>query len=212
MLRFWLQLWWVMFKTMFMARLATAYENLALQAILPYSGVAGTVTISMINGSYVASTAGSYSTLPIVAGMTYAGITSLVGGTVLYVIDSTHACLSTAASGTITTQVLTFSVAPQYTSLHTADPGTTGASETSGGAGPYARQSTSFGVIASGANASNTAQNFTGMPSITSAYFGIWTAVSSGTYICGGALGASLTIPAGSTVSFAIGSISSGES
>jgi len=210
MFRLWFQLWWVLFRTQFMARLATAYENLALQAILPPSGTAGTVAAcTTINGSPYIVTTNSFTTSNIVAGMAVTG-TGIPGSTtVLFVLSATQLVLSAnaTASGSVT---LTFAVTPQYLSLHTADPGTTGASEASGGS--YARQSCSFGSASSGADASTTAQNFTSMPSITSGYFGIWTASTSGTYICGGALGSSLTIPSGSTVSFAIGAVTGGES
>jgi hypothetical protein len=94
-----------------------------------------------------------------------------------------------------------------YLSLHTATPGNTGASEASGGTGPYARQSIVMGAAASGTETSTTAQNFTGMPAVTVGWFGFWSLVSSGTYELGGALTSSLTVPAGATVAFAIGAV-----
>jgi len=194
---------WV--RTQFMSRLATAYENTALQAVIPPSGTAGTVaSCTTTNGSPIVTTTNSFTTSNIVAGMGVTG-TGIPGSTtVLYVISATELLLSAnaTATGTVT---LTFAVTPQYLSLHTADPGTTGASECTGGS--YARQSISFGAASAGANASTTAQNFTSMPSATVGYFGIWTASSSGTYIVGGALTSSLTVSSGATVGFAIGAV-----
>ena len=96
-----------------------------------------------------------------------------------------------------------------YLALFTTDPSTTGASgEVTGGS--YARQSIAFGSATSGSQASTTAQNFTSMPIEASGipYFGIFTAATSGTYLGGGTTsGLSGSIPAGSTVAFAIGAV-----
>jgi hypothetical protein len=92
-----------------------------------------------------------------------------------------------------------------WLSLHTASPGQTGANESSGGS--YARQSITFGAASSGVQTSTTAQSFTNMPASTVAYFGEWSAVTSGTYLLGSPLSSSLTVPAGSTVSCAIAAI-----
>ena len=96
-----------------------------------------------------------------------------------------------------------------YLALFTSDPGTTGASgEVTGGS--YARQSIAFGSATSGSQASTTAQNFTSMPIEASGvpYFGLFTAATSGTYLGGGTTsGLSGSIPAGSTVAFAIGAV-----
>ena len=76
--------------------------------------------------------------------------------------------------------------------------------------GSYARQSIAFGSATSGSQASTTAQNFTLMPLEASGvpYFGIFTASTSGTYLGGGTTsGLSGSIPAGSTVAFAIGAV-----
>lgn len=96
-----------------------------------------------------------------------------------------------------------------YLALFTTDPGTTGASgEVTGGS--YARQTIAFAAAASGSKASNTSQSFTGMPveSGGTPYFGIFSAVSSGTYLGGGTTsGLSGAISAGSTVTFASGAV-----
>lgn len=95
-----------------------------------------------------------------------------------------------------------------FGSLHTATPGQTGASEVTGGT--YGRQSLQFAAAANGVELSNNAQNWTLMPACTVTYFGVWSASTSGTYSGGGLLGSSLTVPAGATVTAAIGALSVG--
>ena len=96
-----------------------------------------------------------------------------------------------------------------YLALFTSDPSTTGASgEVTGGS--YARQAIDFGSASSGSQASTNAQTFTGMPVESSGvpYFGLFTLVSGGTYLGGGTTtGLSGAISAGSTISFAIGAV-----
>ena len=69
-------------------------------------------------------------------------------------------------------------IATPYVSLHTADPGETGASEVAGGS--YARQAASFGAASSGQVQNDANIDFTGMPAITVVGFAIWDAASSG--------------------------------
>ena len=72
-----------------------------------------------------------------------------------------------------------------YISLHSASPGTTGANEISGGS--YARVQTTWSASGSGSKAGS--QVTINVPaSTTIAYFGIWSAVSGGSYIGGGSL------------------------
>lgn len=98
-----------------------------------------------------------------------------------------------------------------YLGLNTADPGTTGASEVTGGS--YARQAITFGTASAGSVASggtSASQSFTGMPLESSGipYFSIWTASTSGTYLEGGTTsGLSGSISAGSTIDFASGAV-----
>ena len=90
-------------------------------------------------------------------------------------------------SGAGESVVLTALLASRFVSLHTADPGDTGAGEVVGT--PYARQSVTF--VAAGSNptiASNnavvqfpTATNSWG----TISYFGLWSAVTVGTFLGG---------------------------
>ena len=86
-----------------------------------------------------------------------------------------------------------------YVSLHTADPGTTGASEVTGGS--YARQlaSSSFAAAGSGSKASNANVDFASMPATTVTHAGIWDAVSGGNFLSGAALAASKVVNAGDT-------------
>ena len=84
-----------------------------------------------------------------------------------------------------------------YISLHTGDPGTTGANEVAGGS--YARQRPAFNAASSGQAKNTSSINFTSMPSATITYVGVWTAVSGGTFIIGGALSASTSVSAGNT-------------
>lgn len=94
-----------------------------------------------------------------------------------------------------------------YVSLHTADPGTTGASEAGGGS--YARQlaSASFAAAAAGSKASNAIIDFAAMPAATITHAGVWDAVSGGNFLVGGALAASKTTNSGDTFRFASGSL-----
>lgn len=84
-----------------------------------------------------------------------------------------------------------------YVSLHTGDPGETGASEATGGS--YVRQSSSFDVAAAGATANTGAITFTSMPSGTLTHVGCWDASSAGNFLWGGSLTASKTLNTGDT-------------
>ena len=79
--------------------------------------------------------------------------------------------------------------AATYISLHSADPGTTGLNEISGGT--YARVQTTWGTAAASSMAGS--QVTIQVPAgITVAYWGVWTASSGPTYYEGGTLPASL--------------------
>lgn len=100
-----------------------------------------------------------------------------------------------------------------YLSLHTGDPGETGASETTGT--NYARKSvtnnnTNFPAASSGSKALNVTTTFAtpgsgGWGLCT--HFGIWDASTSGNFLFGGALTISKTINNGDTVQFAGGAL-----
>ena len=106
--------------------------------------------------------------------------------------------------------VLTPLTTTAYVSLHTADPGNTGASEVSGGA--YARQ----GPIAfTNAGSQPTVASNSAIltyPAATAAWgtigwFGVWTALSGGTFQGSGALTASKAINSGDTARFLAGAL-----
>lgn len=99
-----------------------------------------------------------------------------------------------------------YTVSGVYISLHTADPGETGASEATGGS--YARQgATTFAVAASGATENSGAINFTGMPAATITHVGCWDASTSGNFLWGGALTASKTTNSGDTFTINAGDL-----
>jgi len=81
-----------------------------------------------------------------------------------------------------------------YISAHTADPGTTGTSEVTGGSPAYARKQTTWAAAGSGATGGDRAgsQVSIDIPAGTTVtHWGIWSAVTSGTFYGGFALGAS---------------------
>lgn len=82
-----------------------------------------------------------------------------------------------------------------YVSLHTADPGTTGASEATGGSPAYARKQTTWTGGASDGSVPGSEVTFDA-PAGTYTHFGVWSASSGGTFIGGGALNASATLGA----------------
>ena len=94
-----------------------------------------------------------------------------------------------------------------YVSLHTADPGTTGASEVTGGT--YARVAVSWNAASSGSVTQSGALSINLPASTTASYFGVWSASSSGTYYIGGALSPSITTGSSAgVVTIAAGSLS----
>lgn len=105
-----------------------------------------------------------------------------------------------------------------YVSLHTADPGLTGASE-HGATAAYARVAVSPATgswtapATNGANREITNVGAVTFPVATADYsaaithYGIWDAASAGNFIRGDVLGASKTIQNGDTPSFAAGAL-----
>lgn len=87
-----------------------------------------------------------------------------------------------------------------YVSLHTADPGTTGASEASGGSPAYARKQTTWTGGASDGSVTGSAVVFD-VPAGTYTHVGVWTAATSGTFVGGFALSSSTgALPGQATV------------
>lgn len=123
--------------------------------------------------------------------------------------STTHANAVLAAIGQGT------GVAAQtWVSLHTGDPGTTGASEAAGGA--YARKrvnqdgttSPFWATPASAAMVNSGAITFPeGGDGDNCTHFGLWTAVTGGNFIRGGALDASFVYGATVTPEFASGAL-----
>lgn len=84
-----------------------------------------------------------------------------------------------------------------YISMHSADPGTTGASEITGGA--YARQQTTFAAASAGARAGS--QVAVPIPAgATAKFWGLWSAATGGTFIYGGPLPADETFGSAGTL------------
>lgn len=78
-----------------------------------------------------------------------------------------------------------------YASLHSADPGTTGASELSGGSPAYARKAITWAAPSGGNDVTNAAVTFDVPAGADVAYGGLWTAPTGGSWVGGGALTAS---------------------
>jgi len=110
-------------------------------------------------------------------------------------------------AGSANTAVNAVTATISYLSLHTADPGTTGANEVSGGS--YARQAITFGAASGGTGASTNAQTFSNMPAEAgNLYIGTWSAVSGGTYEWGSPnVAVTGPIQLGASVVFAIGGV-----
>jgi len=78
-----------------------------------------------------------------------------------------------------------------YASLHTADPGNTGASEVTGGSPAYARKTTSWSAAASGGKNLASTATFDVPAGSTVAYVGLWDSLSGGNFQGGGPLATS---------------------
>ena len=104
----------------------------------------------------------------------------------------------------------TYTGSAAYFSLHSTDPGTTGAAEISGGAPVYARVSITWGTPAAGSVANTNTLTLNVAASTTVAYFGTYGAASgtgTGGYQIGGALNASVTFPSQGTLTVASGGL-----
>lgn len=108
--------------------------------------------------------------------------------------------------------VLTALLASRFVSLHTADPGNTGAGEVSGGA--YARQSATF--TQSGNNPTIAANNAVVQYPVataawgTVAFFGIWSAATAGTFYGGWPVEVAKVIGIDDTARWSAGSLKIG--
>ena len=103
-----------------------------------------------------------------------------------------------------------FSFTP-YLSLHTSDPGATGASEVSGGSYARVNASTLFGTAATtGSLSISSGFSITGMPGVTVTHVGIWDAASSGNFVEGGPLTAPMIVASGQGFSVSSGQLTIG--
>jgi hypothetical protein len=87
-----------------------------------------------------------------------------------------------------------------FLSIHTADPGNTGASEYTTYTGT--RPAIAFNVAASQSSGNTSQIDFAAMGATTITHVGLWTATSAGTFKGGGALSASKTTASGDTLRF----------
>jgi hypothetical protein len=108
-------------------------------------------------------------------------------------------CATDIGNYAVTGSAPTALSAPMKLSLHTGDPGTTGASEASGGS--YARQTAAYASASGGANALTVTLNFTSMPAGTYTHVGIWDSHGTPKFRLGSALAASKTLSSGDTLS-----------
>lgn len=90
-----------------------------------------------------------------------------------------------------------------YASLHTADPGTSGTSEVTGGSPAYARKAISWSAAATGSKTNSGSLTFDIPSSTTVAYIGYWSASSAGTFYGSRALSASETFTGQGTYTIA---------
>ena len=92
-----------------------------------------------------------------------------------------------------------------FMSLHTADPGETGANEVAGGS--YARQSIAFAAAAAKHADNSGIISFAGMPACTVTHIGLWTLASGGVFWWAGTMSVNKSPAAGDTLQFAIADI-----
>jgi hypothetical protein len=102
-------------------------------------------------------------------------------------------------------RVLDNELAGAFLSLHTADPGRTGASEVVGGS--YARKAVTLSAASGGATSNSGEVLFDGMPAVTVTHAALWTLVSGGNCLWTGALTASKVVAAGDEVKVKVGDL-----
>lgn len=85
-----------------------------------------------------------------------------------------------------------------YISLHTGNPGETGANEVAGGS--YVRKTVPFSTALTGSCFNETDVLFPLMPSCTLSHVGIWTEETGGDFLWGGAMSGPLVVSAGALV------------
>lgn len=106
-----------------------------------------------------------------------------------------------AIAGVFAATAPTASATSTWISLHTADPGTTGASEYAG----VTRLQYPAGAPSGGSVSNTSALSFTTSGATAVTHIGIWDAATAGNYLVGAALGSPVTA---TSVQFAIGAAS----
>lgn len=76
-----------------------------------------------------------------------------------------------------------FGTSAAYLSLHTGNPGSTGAAEVSGGSPVYARKAAAWNAASAGTKTLSNAPLFDVPPGTTVAYVGVFSAVTGGTWL-----------------------------
>ena len=102
-----------------------------------------------------------------------------------------------------------FTVNSAYISLHTGDPGDTGADEITVGTSGYARQIGTMSAAASSGNSNSAVALFTNLPAGTIGYAGVWDAPTgtASNFLMGAALATSRIVVDGDSFQFNIDSI-----
>ncbi len=80
-----------------------------------------------------------------------------------------------------------------YMSLHSADPSTTGANELAGGSPAYARKAMTWPGASGGSSTASNQPQFDIPAGATISHFGVWSALTTGTFYGGAALSSSET-------------------
>lgn len=89
--------------------------------------------------------------------------------------------MAIAVTATKNTLVTAYTGTGGWVSVHTADPGTTGANEATGGSPAYARKQTTWGGAASSASTGSAVT--IDVPAGTYTFAGLWSAATGGTFI-----------------------------
>ena len=84
-----------------------------------------------------------------------------------------------------------------YVSLHSADPGRTGANEVTAYTGD--RKVGSFVAASARTSSTDTDLDFEDMPATTVTHYGVWDAATAGNFLYGGAANSSTSVSAGET-------------
>jgi hypothetical protein len=93
-------------------------------------------------------------------------------------------------AGTRDTMLDQLTTLATHASLHTADPGITGANEVTGGSPAYARKPITWAAASGGSKTLTGSVTFDVPPSTTLTHLGTWSALSAGTFRGGGSLAA----------------------